>query len=123
MLCVSEQGLATRPDYVPGTPVKGPKNVNEWFNTAHFAQPADGFFGNSINGSIPGPGLVDFDMGLYKNFQVSEHATVQFRSEAFNIFNHTNFNAVNTTYGSGQFGQLTGAADPRICEFALRMEF
>jgi Carboxypeptidase regulatory-like domain len=123
MLSVSEQGLATRPDYVPGTSVKGPKNVNEWFNTAHFAQPADGFFGNSINGSIPGPGLVDFDMGLYKNFQVSEHATVQFRSEAFNIFNHTNFNAVNTTFGSGQFGQITGAADPRIFEFALRMQF
>jgi hypothetical protein len=122
-LSVSEQGLATRPDYVPGTTIKGPKNVGEWFNTAHFAQPAQGFFGNSSNGSIPGPGLVDFDMGLYKNFQVTERATAEFRSEAFNIFNHTNFNAVNTTFGSGQFGQLTGAADPRIFEFALRMQF
>ena len=122
-LSVSEQGLATRPDYVPSTTVKGPKTVNEWFNTGHFSQPANGFFGNSTNGSIPGPGLIDFDMGLYKNFRVTERATVQFRSEAFNIFNHTNFNAVNTTYGSGQFGQLTGAADPRIFEFALRMEF
>jgi hypothetical protein len=122
-LSVSEQGLATRPDFVPGTSVKGPKTVNEWFNTGHFVQPANGFFGNSINGSIPGPGLINFDMGLYKNFQVSERATVEFRSEAFNIFNHTNFNAVNTTLGSGQFGQLTGAADPRIFEFALRMQF
>jgi hypothetical protein len=43
--------------------------------------------------------------------------------QAFNIFNHTNFNAVNTTFGSGQFGQVTGAADPRIFEFALRMQF
>jgi hypothetical protein len=122
-LSVSEQGLATRPNYVPGTSVKGPKTVNEWFNTAHFAQPANGFFGNSTNGSIPGPGLIVFDMGLYKDFRVTERATVQFRSEAFNIFNHTNFNAVNTTFGSGQFGQLTGAADPRIFEFALRMQF
>ena len=122
-LSVSEQGLATRPNFVPNQSIHGPKTVNEWFNTAAFSQPAPGFFGNSKNGSIPGPGLIDFDMGLYKDFKLGDLNTIEFRSEAFNIFNHTNFNAVNTTYGSGQFGQLTGAADPRILEFALRYQF
>jgi len=122
-LSVSEQGLATRPNYVSGQSIGGPKTVKEWFNTAAFAQPAPGLFGNSKNGSILGPGLVVFDMGLYKDFKIGERNTVEFRSEAFNIFNHTNFNAVNTTFGSGQFGQVTGAADPRILEFALRFQF
>ena len=45
------------------------------------------------------------------------------RAEYFNIFNHTNFNVVDTTFGDGQFGQVVGAADPRIIEFALRWQF
>jgi hypothetical protein len=123
MLSVSEQGLATRPDYVSGTSIHGGKSVAQWFNTNAFAQPASGMFGNSKNGSIPGPGLVDFDMGLYKTFRLNDRSSIEFRSEFFNIFNHTNFNAVDTTFGSGTFGQLVGAADPRIMEFALRWQF
>jgi hypothetical protein len=62
-------------------------------------------------------------MGFYKDFRVTERHTIQFRSEFFNIFNHTNFNAVDTTFGDGAFGQVVGAADPRIIEFALRWQF
>ena len=123
MLSVSEQGLATRPDYVSGTSIHGPKTVSQWFNTNAFSQPTFGMFGNSTNGTIPGPGLVDFDMGLYKAFQVNDRNSIEFRSEFFNVFNHTNFNAVNTAFGSGSFGQIVGAADPRIMEFALRWQF
>lgn len=123
LLSVSEQGLATRPDIVRGQPIHGPKKVAEWFNTSAFTQPAFGFFGNSSNGTIPGPGLVNFDMGLYKDFHIVGENVFEFRSEFFNVFNHTNFNAVDTTYGSGSFGQLTGAADPRIIEFAARWQF
>ena len=85
--------------------------------------PAVGFFGNAGNGIIGGPGLVNFDMGFYKDFRVTEHHAIQFRSEFFNLFNHTNFNFVDTTFGDGQFGQVVVAADPRIIEFALRWQF
>ncbi|PYV20869.1 MAG: hypothetical protein DMG24_21380 [Acidobacteria bacterium] len=66
---------------------------------------------------------MDFDMAFYKDFAFSERAKLQFRGELFNIFNHTNFNAIDPNFGSGTFGQVTSAADPRIIEFALRLEF
>lgn len=122
-LGTGNRGLATRPDLVPGVSISGPKTVNEWFNTSAFAAPAAGFFGNAPTGSIIGPGTVNFDIALYKNFRVTERTKLQFRSNFYNIFNHPNFNGVATTLGAGDFGQVTSARDPRIIEFALRFEF
>ena len=48
-------------------------------------------------------------MALYKTFRFTEHQSFEFRGELFNIFNHTNFSGVNTTYGASNFGQVTGA--------------
>jgi hypothetical protein len=121
-LSIAHQGLATRPNYVGGN-VTGPKTVKEWFNTAAFAAPAAGYFGNAAPGDIYGPGLVDFDMALYKDFRITERNKLEFRAEAFNAFNHTNFSTVSTNYGSGTYGNLTAARDPRIFEFALRYQF
>jgi hypothetical protein len=97
--------------------------VAEWFNTNAFAAPAPGFFGNASTGSITGPGAIVFDMALYKDFKIGERQKFEFRSEFFNIFNHTNFSGVSTSFGSGNFGQVTSARDPRIIELALRYEF
>lgn len=121
-LSISNPGLATRPNRISND-VTGPKTVAEWFNTAAFAAPAAGYFGNAGTGIITGPGLINFDMAFYKSFKVTERATVDFRSELFNIFNHTNFAGISTGYGSGNFGQVTSARDPRIVEFALRVHF
>ena len=97
--------------------------VKEWFNTAAFAAPAAGYFGDAAPGSIYGPGLVDFDMALYKDFHITERNKLEFRAEAFNAFNRTNFSTVSTNVGSGTYGRLTAARDPRIFEFALRYQF
>ena len=122
-LSIATPGLATRPDRVAGTSITGPKTVQEWFNTNAFAAPAAGFFGNAAPGSIPGPGCVDFDMAIYKDFKIGERQKFQFRGEFFNIFNHTNFSGVSTAVGSGTYGQITSARDPRIVELVLRYEF
>jgi hypothetical protein len=122
-LSTSTPGLATRPNKVAGTSIAGPKTVKEWFNTAAFVAPPAGFFGNAAPGSITGPGVVDFDMALYKDFKINERNGFEFRSEFFNIFNHTNFSGVSASLGAGSFGQVTSALDPRIMEFALRYEF
>ena len=116
-------GLATRPNRIAGQSVSGPKTVAEWFNTSAFAAPAPGFFGNATPGSITGPGTISFDMAFYKDFKIGERQKFQFRSEFFNIFNHTNFANVATSFGTPNFGQVTSARDPRIIEFALRFEF
>jgi hypothetical protein len=120
-LSVNFQGLAIRPDRAGS--VKGAKSVNEWFNTNAFVQPAAGYFGNAGTGIIRGPGLVNFDMGFYKDFRIKERHSIEFRGELFNIFNHSNFNGIDPVLGSGTFGQVISAADPRIVEFALRYQF
>ncbi len=122
-LSVSNPGLASYPDRVAGSSVKGPKTVAEWFNTSAFVQAPYGYFGDAAPGSIPGPGVIDFDMAFYKDFRIREPLTLQFRAEAFNIFNHTNFSGVSTALGAGNFGQVTSALDPRKMEFALRLQF
>lgn len=121
-LSTSNPGLATRPDRVAST-ITGPKTVQEWFNTGAFGAPPPGYFGNAAPGSIVGPGTIDFDMALYKDFHFAERHTIEFRAELFNIFNHTNFSGISTGFGSGNYGQVTSALDPRIVEFALRYQF
>jgi hypothetical protein len=121
-LSIPNQGLATRPNRI-SSDISGPKTVNKWFNTGAFAAPAWGYFGNAANGSITGPGFINFDMALYKDFRIKERCKFELRGEVFNTFNHTNFNGVSTSFGSGNFGQVDSASSPRVAEFALRFEF
>lgn len=122
-LSTANPGLAQRPNVVAGQKLTYPKKVSQWFNTAAFAAPPYGHYGNASPGIIRGPGLINFDMGLYKDFRITERQKVQFRSEFFNIFNHTNFNGVSTSVGAGNYGQVTSARDGRIVEFSLRYQF
>jgi hypothetical protein len=110
-----------RPDVIGS--LSYPQTVSEWFNTSVFVPPPNGFFGNAGPGIIKGPSEKSFNVALFKNFPIKERAHFEFRAEAFNIANHTNFNAVSTVLGSGNFGQVTSALDPRILEFALKLVF
>ena len=121
-LSIANQGNAARPN-TTGAPVSGPKTVAKWFNTAAFSSPAAGYFGDAGTGSIRGPGLINFDVTLQKTFRITEKQGVEFRAEFFNVLNHTNFTSVSTSFGSGTFGQVTAAADPRIMEIVLRYKF
>ncbi len=121
-LSVPSQGLGARPN-LTGSSLGGPKTVAQWFNTQAYSAPAAGYFGNAGTGILTGPGLINFDMTLSKSFAITEKHKIEFRAELFNILNHTNFTSVATTYGSGSFGQVTAAADPRIVEFVLRYQF
>jgi len=122
-LSAAHPGIANRPDVNSGASTFGPKTVNEWFNTAAYFQPPPGYFGDAATYSVHGPGTVNFDMALYKDFKIKERHTFEFRAELFNIFNHTNFAALSTSFGAANFGAVTSARDPRIAEFALRYQF
>jgi hypothetical protein len=114
-------GLSSRPDLV--SPVRKVGTKSEWFSKDSFEAPAYGFYGSAGNGIIRGPSEFTGNAALYKNFRFYDKATLQFRAEAFNIANHPNWNAVSIAYGSGNFGNVTSALDPRILEFALRASF
>jgi hypothetical protein len=120
-LATSNPGLATQPNQVAH--FKRPKKYSEWFNTANYAAPALGYFGNERGGTVLGPGIINFDMALYKTFRIHEGLGLQFRGEMFNAFNHVNPAGFSSSYGAGNFGQITSAKDPRIGEFALRLNF
>lgn len=121
-LVTATKGLATRPNRTSQA-IGGPETVKQWFNTGAFAAPAAGFFGNAGPGSIRGPGTVNFDIALYKDFRLRERHTIEFRAELFNVLNHTNFSSVQTSLGANNFGQVTAARDPRIAEGVLRYTF
>src|SRR5262249_49507843 len=101
----------------------GDRTPGNFFNSAAFAQPALGTFGNSGMGSVKGPGLFQFDLSLTRSFQVREMQKVEFRAEAFNVLN--NFIMMNPTFdiNSNLFGKVTAARDPRIMQFALKYLF
>ena len=114
-----------RPDLV-GDPQKGaPHTVTDWFNKAAFAEVPAGLVrpGSAPRGAILGPGLQRWDLSLFKNTKINERFSTQFRAEAFNVFNHTNFNGVTTTFSSSRFGRVTSARDPRILQLALKLYF
>ena len=110
-----------------GDPQSGaPNKISEWFNTSAFAFVPSGEIrpGNSKRGMIVGPPMVRWDAALYKNTNLTERVALQFRAEAFNVMNHTNFNSfLSTRLGSSLFGQIGSARDPRIMQLALKLIF
>jgi carboxypeptidase family protein len=77
--------------------------------------------------NLRGPSFGDLDVAVAKNFPLwTERFRLQFRAEAYNVFNHTNFGLPNPTLVSAQFGQLTseaGTEQSRVMQFALRFDF
>ena len=115
-------GLAIRPN-ATGVAVEGERTKTNWFNTAAFAAPAAGKYGNAGVGVIRGPGFVILDAAVSKQFPVREKARFALRGEFFNFLNHTNWSAVSTSLGAGTYGQVTSARDPRRLQLALRFDF
>jgi hypothetical protein len=97
--------------------------VRMWFNTAAFVPNAAGTFGNITRNSMRGPGYANVDLGLHKNFPITQSFRLQFRAEAFNVFNRVNLNNPNADRSSANFGRILTALDPRILQFALRASF
>src|SRR5581483_4683210 len=86
--CFSAGGQ--RPDVLGNPNDFSKRTVAQWFNTTVFAQPAAYTFGNAAVGIIRGPGLVNFDSSILRNFRVTERVHAELRGEFFNVFNHTN---------------------------------
>src|SRR5581483_10227870 len=79
--------------------------------------------GNLGNGAIQGPGLWNVDMGLPKNFGITEHVRLQFRFDMFNAFNHTNLTTIDTNLQSATFGRVIGGGSPRTMQANARLSF
>ncbi len=73
-----------------------------------------------------GPGLDNYDMALLKNVHLTESKSLQFRIEAFNIFNHAQFfgpQSVDGNINSSTFGDVVSAQPPRLVQLAAKFNF
>ena len=78
-----------RPDLVPGVPIYAAgQNINNWFNPAAFAKPANDTWGNLGRNVARGPGYYEIDTALQKDIPLTEQLKLEFRAEAFNLLNH-----------------------------------
>jgi hypothetical protein len=115
-------GANDRPNVV-GDPTAGNRTPERWFNPAAFAFPAFGTFGNAGRNILDGPGYRNINASLIKNTPLSERVNLQLRLEAFNLFNHPNFNLPDNFLGSPTFGRILSAGDPRHLQFGAKLLF
>lgn len=119
---------ADLPQMIPG-PIdlnSNPRNGKAYFNTSLFSVQPLGTPGNVSRRFFSGPGQLNFDMAVLKNFPIRESVSAQFRMEAFNVFNHAQFfgpNAVDGNLQSPTFGQVVSAAAPRLVQLGLKLSF
>ena len=132
-----------RPNVIPGVPVLAAGSPQfqiehglPYLNPFAFAIPSGTPFGTAGRNIARGPGFNQLDFAANKKFRLPfEGSYLQFRAEFFNIFNHTNFVPPGSNFstftpptsanpnGSGAFGKITSAYDPRLIQFGLKVGF
>ncbi len=125
---VSNAG-GSRPNRLKSGELENPTRAL-WFDpsfntpTAAWATPAQFTYGNAGRNILYGPGRVNWDWSLFKNFNITERYRLEFRSEFFNLFNTPQFGLPNSTIGTPAAGTITSLAGPnRQVQFALRLAF
>jgi hypothetical protein len=115
--------VLNRPSAV--SPMTYPQSFYQWFNTSALSAPALGQFGSLGRNAIKGPGRQNWDVTLMKRFPLGfrEGANLEFRADAFNVFNHTEFSTIGTTFGQSTLGQVTNVYDPRVLQLGLTLSF
>ena len=106
----------------PALPV-GERTTGRWFDTSAVEAPAPFTFGNAGRALLTGPGFLDMNLSLLKNFRFKERFNLQFRGEAFNFINHPNYGEPGKALGAATFGVIGSAKDARILQFGLKLEF
>jgi hypothetical protein len=101
----------------------GQQSITNWFNTACVSLPTDPSqpFGNAPRNNVRGPGFWQFDLAASKNFAVGDRTKLQFRLEAFNLFNRDNFLAPASNRSAATFGTITTTYDARQIQLGVKL--
>jgi hypothetical protein len=119
------------PLYLYGSQYPGGRSINP----NAFTLPAAGLVGDAPRNFVRGFGAAQMDLAVRREFPIHERLRLQFRAEAFNLFNRPNFGLINSTYGNVTFGQaiatlsqslgvlspLYQMGGPRSMQFALKV--
>lgn len=95
-----------------------------WFDPSNYTNNTSGFgtCAPQLSG-LRGPGYYNWDIGLLKNFQLTERFRLQFRSDFLNAFNRVNLAAPNTTVDTSTTGVINASQPARNIQFALKLYF
>jgi hypothetical protein len=101
----------------------GQQSISNWFNKDCVVVPTDPSqpFGNAPRNSVRGPNFWSFDLAATKQVPVGTALKVEFRLEAFNLFNRVNFAPPNGNRSSGGFGTITSTYDPRQLQLGVKV--
>ncbi len=106
-------GLSSRAQLLPGfgngSLPASQRTLGKWFNTAAFAVPAAGTYGNSGRNSLEGPGTKSVDFSLFKDTHLAESKVLQLRAEVFNLANTPQFNLPAATAGTAAIGTVSSS--------------
>ncbi len=116
---------AARPNRLrDGNLPKDQRTLQRYFDVQAFEIPTGPSFGNAGRNILRGPGLVNFDFGVHRDFAIRETKRVQFRAEVFNAFNHPQFDDPNAVIGTPQSGVIQNVRSPeRQIQFGLKFIF
>jgi len=106
-----------------GTLPPSQRSPQRWFDTTAFVINPVNTYGNAGRNILRQDGSRSLDVSLFKNNRIGEHLNAQFRAEAFNIMNNTNFGRPGATLGGANFGVVTTAGHAREIQFALKLLF
>jgi hypothetical protein len=113
-------GANDRPNQT-GDPEIADPGPDRWFNVGAFSLPPFGTFGNVGRNTLEGPGYSNLNLGLMREFRLRPASRLQFRIEAFNLFNRVNFNLPDNFFGSPTFGQILSAGAPRRIQLGVKI--
>jgi len=120
-----------RPQLTGVSPIPSVQTPGRWILREAFAAPAPGTWGNAPRNMLRGPGLWQADAALTKRTSMSERLKLEFRAEAFNLFNRAQFGNPSSNISSGNFGMILTTANDgaigfgtsRMLQLMLRMSF
>lgn len=110
----------------PASAVKSgsiPNRIDQYFDTTAFTTVPAGTFGQPLRNVYRGPGQSNFDFSVVKFIPITESQKFEFRTEFFNLFNHTNFANPVGTYGPAFGKVLRTSSGPRVVQFAFKYSF
>jgi hypothetical protein len=118
-------GTSSRPNRVCDGNISNP-TVSHFYDVSCFVAPPQYVFGNEGRNVLTGPGRNNMDFVLHRSFPLAirEGMAMEFRAEAYNLFNHPQFQFPGATIGTASAGVISATAVPnRILQMALRLSF
>jgi Carboxypeptidase regulatory-like domain/TonB dependent receptor len=114
-----------RPNLILGVPLyPSNRSINNYFNPAAFAMPANYTYGNAGYDILWGPGQYTWDMGLSKRIKLIERAMLELRVDAFSVFNHPTFsNPASDISVTSTVGRITSAGGNRTVQIGAKLTF